>query len=174
LNFVNTHDHQGRLPDRFADVAGLQEWLGCLLPPINDAVVTIADAAEAREIRDALVTVMLTHADASGVSEDELVGAEQALQRASQRFPLQANITRAHAGLMSVQPALAGVLGTVLVAVVELAQSNNWNRVKACRNCHHGFVDNSRNLSAAFCSTQCKSQAGMRAYRSRQRQTSDD
>jgi predicted RNA-binding Zn ribbon-like protein len=78
---------------------------------------------------------------------------------------LQANITREGAGLSSAQPGLAGVIGSV----VELAQSGQWNRFKACRNCHHSFVDQSRDASATFCRTSCKSQAGMRAYRSRQR-----
>jgi len=82
---------------------------------------------------------------------------------------LQANITCEGAGLSSVQPGLAGVIGSVLASVVELAQSGQWNRFKACRNCHHSFVDQSRNASATFCRTSCKSQAGMRAYRSRQR-----
>jgi len=100
---------------------------------------------------------------------DELLVAEQALQRAAQRYPLQANITCEGAGLSSVQPGLAGVIGSVLASVVELAQSGQWNRFKACRNCRHSFVDQSRNASATFCRTSCKSQAGMRAYRSRQR-----
>ena len=64
-------------------------------------VVTAADVIEARETADALVSVMVSHADAESASADELLVAEQALQRAAQRYPLQANITREGAGLSS-------------------------------------------------------------------------
>ena len=169
LGFANTHGHLGRLPERFADCAGLRDWLSQQGLDPKALVVTGADVIEAREIRDALVTVMVSHADAEAATADELLVAEHALQRAAQRYPLQANITREGAGLSSVQPGLAGVIGSVLASVVGLAQSGQWNRFKACRNCHHSFVDQSRNASATFCRTSCKSQAGMRAYRSRQR-----
>src|ERR1700689_1879275 len=170
LGFANTHGHLGRLPERFADCAGLRDWLSQQQGVDSKVlVITAADVIEAREIRDALVTVMVSHADAEAASADELLAAEQALQRAAQRYPLQANITRNGAGLGSTQPGIAGVIGSVLASVVELAQSGHWNRFKACRNCHHSFVDQSRNASATFCRTSCKSQAGMRAYRSRQR-----
>jgi predicted RNA-binding Zn ribbon-like protein len=170
LGFANTHGHLGRLPEYFADCAGLRDWMGGQHGVDSTSlVVTAADVIEAREIRDALVTVMVSHADAEAATADQLLVAEQALQRAAQRYPLQANITREGAGLNSAQPGLAGYIGTVLASVVELAQSGQWNRFKGCRNCHHSFVDQSRNASATFCRTSCKSQAGMRAYRSRQR-----
>jgi predicted RNA-binding Zn ribbon-like protein len=173
LSFANTHGHLGRLPEFFADSAGLRDWLSQQHGVDSEQlVVTAADVIEAREIRDALVTVMVSHADSEAACT-ELASAEQALQRAAQRYPLQANITREGAGLSSAQPGLAGVIGSILAAVVELAQSGQWDRFKACRNCHHSFVDQSRNASATFCRTSCKSQAGMRAYRSRQRGTAE-
>lgn len=172
LGFANTHGHLGRMPERFADCAGLRDWLSQQQEvDSNVLVITATDVIEAREIRDALVTVMVSHAEAA--TADALLVAEQALQRAAQRYPLQANITREGAGLSSAQPGVAGVIGSVLASVVELAQSGQWNRFKACRNCHHSFVDQSRNASATFCRTSCKSQAGMRAYRSRQRGTAE-
>jgi predicted RNA-binding Zn ribbon-like protein len=174
LGFANTHGHLGRLPEQFADRAGLRDWLSQQQGVDSKVlVVTAADVIEAREIRDALVTVMVSHADAEAATADELLVAEHALQRAAQRYPLQANITREGAGLSSAQAGVAGVIGSVLASVVELAQSGQWNRFKACRNCHHSFVDQSRNASATFCRTSCKSQAGMRAYRSRQRGTAE-
>lgn len=174
LGFANTHGHLGRLPERFADCAGLRAWLiqqQGVDPKV--LVITAADVIEAREIRDALVTVMVSHADAEAATADELLVAGHALQPAAQRYPLQANITREGAGLSSAQAGVAGVIGSVLASVVELAQSGQWNRFKACRNCRHSFVDQSRNASATFCRTSCKSQAGMRAYRSRQRGTAE-
>ncbi|MCV7408983.1 hypothetical protein AWC05_06710 [Mycobacterium florentinum] len=172
LAFANTHDHRGRVPDRFSDTAGLQAWL--TTQGVDGAMsITPADVIEAREIRDALVTVLLTHVDADGAAEEELGAAEHALRRAAHRYPLEANITRDGAGLVSTQAGLAGAMGSMLAAVVELSQSGEWERVKACRNCHHGFVDHSRNSSGTFCRAQCRSQAGMRAYRSRHRPDGD-
>ncbi len=170
LRLANTHDHGGRAPDRLADPAGVQDWLAAQSGSAGATVpVTAADAVELREIRDALLTLLLAHADAPGTTEDELDDAEGALRRARERYPLQAYITRSGAGLVPSQAGLAGVIGTALAAVVELAQSGTWARVKACRNCHHAFTDRSRNRSAGYCGTRCGTQAGMRAHRDRQR-----
>ena len=174
LAFTNTHDHFDRLPDRFRSVSTLTEWLGAELGNAVDPTVAItpADVVEAREIRDALIDILLPHADASASNEEDLVVAERVLRRAALRYPLQAEITRAGGQLTCPQPGLAGVLGSVLAAVVELSQSGEWRRLKACRNCRHAFLDQSRNRSAGYCRSQCSSQAGMRAYRSRQREKS--
>ncbi|MDT5168554.1 MAG: hypothetical protein QOD02_1881, partial [Mycobacterium sp.] len=84
LGFANTHGHLGRLPERFADGAGLRDWLSQQQGVDSKVlVVTAADVIEAREIRDALVTVMVSHADAESASAGELLVAEQALQRAA-------------------------------------------------------------------------------------------
>ena len=176
LGFANTHDHVGRLPDRFADASALREWLAPQLADDSDPalIVTPADVVEAREIRDALITLLLLHADGTTSTEEELVSAEGALQRATHRYPLQARISRSGAGLACAQPGFAGVLGAVLAAVVSLSQAGAWDRLKACRNCHHAFLDQTRNRSAGYCRVQCSSQAGMRAYRSRQRQKATD
>jgi predicted RNA-binding Zn ribbon-like protein len=60
----------------------------------------------------------------------------------------------------------------VLAAATELALSGQWARIKACRNepCHFAFFDRSKNTSAGYCSTQCSSQASMRAYRARRKE----
>jgi predicted RNA-binding Zn ribbon-like protein len=176
LGFANTHDHVGRLPDRFADVGAIREWAATHLADDGDPalMITPADVVEAREIRDALITVLLLHADGTISTEEELASAEGALQRAAHRYPLQAQISRSGAGLACAQPGFAGVLGSVLAAVVGLSQSGEWDRLKSCRNCHHAFLDQTRNRSAGYCRVQCSSQAGMRAYRSRQRQKAID
>jgi hypothetical protein len=61
---------------------------------------------------------MVSHAEAEAATADELLVAEHALQRAAQRYPLQANITREGAGLSSVQVGVACVIGSVLASVV--------------------------------------------------------
>jgi predicted RNA-binding Zn ribbon-like protein len=66
---------------------------------------------------------------------------------------------------------VAGAFAGVLAAATELALSGQWARIKACRNepCHFAFFDRSKNTSAGYCSTQCSSQASMRAYRARKK-----
>lgn len=173
LRLVNTHDHGGRLTERLGDSTALREWLaGEPSAAGDDGVVTPADVVEVREIRDALATLLLAHVDAS-CTEDELAVAEQALRRASSRYPLQADISRDGAGLTPTRPGLAGLIGSVLAATVELSQSGMWHRMKACRNCYHAFLDQSRNRSAGYCGPRCSSQAGMRAYRSRQQRKTE-
>ena len=53
LGFANTHGHLGRLPERFADIAGLRDWLSQQKVDSKVLVITAADVIEAREIRDA-------------------------------------------------------------------------------------------------------------------------
>jgi predicted RNA-binding Zn ribbon-like protein len=55
--------------------------------------------------------------------------------------------------------------------MTELALTGTWSRIKACRNCHFGFYDRSRNTSGAYCSNTCSTQVGMRNYRQRHRAT---
>ena len=63
--------------------------------------------------------------------------------------------------------------GDALDAVVAVALSamldGTWPRLKACRNCHWSFYDNSPNRSATWCSMQiCGNRTKTRAYRRRQ------
>ena len=63
-----------------------------------------------------------------------------------------------------------GVLGSVLAAAFDCMRDGSWSRLKACRNCHWAFYDESRNRSAAWCSMQlCGNRLKTRAYRLRRR-----
>lgn len=174
LTFANTHADGGGAVERFADAEHLHAWLGevgWLGAEPGRNVTTDADAAEARQLRDALVTVLLEHANDPAVTDTDLAQAETLLSRAGQRYPVAADIDRAGARLRPIQDGLPGTLARVLAAAGELALAGDWPRVKACRNqpCHLAFVDRTRNTSAGYCSPQCASQASMRAYRARRR-----
>jgi predicted RNA-binding Zn ribbon-like protein len=177
LEFANTHPDGGGRPERFGDAAGLRSWLDevtwlDLRPESGDpTTLTDADALEALELRDALVTVLLTHSDDPNLTEGTATEAEALLRRATQRYPLTADIDRHRARLWPLQNGLPGVLGRVLASIAELSLAGQWSRIKACRNppCHFAFFDKTRNTSAGFCSPQCASQSSMRAYRQRQR-----
>jgi predicted RNA-binding Zn ribbon-like protein len=171
--FVNTHGY-GQHPDRLADGSELLGWLeevAWLGAPRSDAQVTDADAAEARELRDALVVALLEHARDPDTGEAHVEAAEAILRRAGERYPLVAAIDSGGARLGSRQPELAGVFGQVLASIATLSLGGRWPRVKACRNapCHRAFIDTTRNTSAAYCRPECASRASMRAYRARRR-----
>ncbi|MGP4014875.1 CGNR zinc finger domain-containing protein [Saccharopolyspora sp. 5N708] len=169
LDFVNTHpDGTGRT-ELFSDGEALSSWLGTVGLTPNDTLVTDADAAAARELRDALVTILLAHSDDDPAMAPAVQAAQQYLHEIADRYPLVPIITADQIRLISAQTGVPRALGTVLAAVTEFARSGDWARIKACRNppCHFAFFDRSRNGSAGFCSPGCRSQASMRAYRAR-------
>jgi predicted RNA-binding Zn ribbon-like protein len=171
LDFVNTRADAGGRTERFADAQGFAGWLADHDQFGGDTVVTDADAAAARELRDALVVVLLAHSGDQDVVGEPLRVAEDHLGRAGVLYPLATVISGMGARLISPQIGAAHVLGTVLAAVTEFALNGDWKRVKACRNpsCHFGFFDRTRNGAALYCSSGCSAQVSMRKYRQRQR-----
>ncbi|AJF63227.1 CGNR zinc finger domain-containing protein [Streptomyces vietnamensis] len=171
LAFVNTRaDGSGRR-ELFEDGRSFAAWLAERDEFDGESVVTDADAAVARELRDALVTVLLAHSgDEEGLGEP-LLHAERHLRRVGSLYPLAAVVTADGAELASPQTGVPGAFGTVLAAVTTLAQGSDWGRIKACRNppCHFGFFDRTRNGAGLYCSTGCGSQVSMRKHRQRQR-----
>jgi predicted RNA-binding Zn ribbon-like protein len=171
LAFVNTRADAGGGRELFGGAEAFAEWLvehhQFAAPP----TVTDADAATARELRDALVTLLLAHSGDEHSSGDELLAAEAHLARAGTLYPLASVINERGVRLISPQDGAAHVFGTVLAAVTEFAQSGDWGRLKACRNppCHFGFFDRTRNGSGLYCSSGCGAQVSMRRYRERQR-----
>ena len=173
LRFVNTRaDGSGR-PEAFGAAADLAGWAveqGLLS---GGTVVTDADAAAARELRDALVTLLLAHALDPALEAGRIADAERYLREAGVRYPLRTVVTAAGARLVADSAGVPHVFGTVLAAATEVAQHGDWGRIKACNNppCHFGFVDRTRNRAARYCSPGCGSQVSMRAFRQRQRES---
>ncbi|APB00361.1 CGNR zinc finger domain-containing protein [Nocardia seriolae] len=172
LRFVNTRaDGAGRV-ENFGTAAGFADW--AIERDLLDAatVVTDSDAAAARELRDALVTTLLTHAGDPDIDDAQVVEAERYLRQAGVRYPLTTVVTARTAQLLAGSTGVPGVLGSVLAAVTETAQRGDWMRIKACCNppCHFGFIDRTRNRAARYCSPGCGSQVSMRALRQRRKQ----
>ncbi|MFC5889984.1 CGNR zinc finger domain-containing protein [Kitasatospora sp. CM 4170] len=179
LAFVNTRADGGGRQELFGDGQAFAAWLaerdefGGEFG--GETVATDADAAAARELRDALVTLLLAHSGDEGSLGESLRHAEQHLRRAGTLYPLATVVTAGGVELASPQAGVPRVFGTVLAAVTTFAQTGDWGRIKACRNppCHFGFFDRTRNGSGLYCSTGCGSQVSMRNYRRRQRRGSD-
>jgi predicted RNA-binding Zn ribbon-like protein len=174
LGFANTHEDRFGRAERFADAAGLSAWLTENGLAEAAADVTAADAGAVRELRDALITVLLGHSGDPRTSAEALEEAEDLLRRTAVRYPLVTVVSRSGARLLPAHRGLPGALGGVFAAMTELALTGTWNRVKACRNCHFAFYDRSRNTSGAYCSNTCSTQVGMRNYRQRHREAAGD
>ncbi|WP_351231682.1 CGNR zinc finger domain-containing protein [Streptomyces sp. NPDC002133] len=173
LQFVNTHPAgPHRLKERFGSAQDLHAWLLENAMASQTARVTEADAAAARELREALISVLLTHSGDKDTTPEVLAQAEEYLRLIASRYPLMTVVTASGASLETAQTGVPGLFGTVLANVTELAQAGVWDRVRACRHepCHFGFFDRTRNSSAGFCGTKCGSRASMRAYRQRKKE----
>ncbi|MFF8262700.1 CGNR zinc finger domain-containing protein [Streptomyces virginiae] len=171
LAFVNTRADGGGRRELFGDGQSFAAWLAEHDELGGHTVATDADAAAARELRDALVTLLLAHSGDEESLGEPLQQAEQHLRRAGALYPLATMVTAGGVELASPQAGVPRVFGTVLAAVTTFAQTGDWGRVKACRNppCHFGFFDRTRNGAGLYCSTGCGSQVSMRNYRRRQR-----
>ncbi|KIF00601.1 hypothetical protein PL81_40270 [Streptomyces sp. RSD-27] len=175
LAFVNTRaDGSGRR-ELFADGDSFAAWLAEHEEFGGETVVTDADAAVARELRDALVTLLLAHSGDEESLGEPLLRAERHLRRVGSLYPLATVVTAGGVELASPQTGVPRVFGTVLAAVTTFAQNGDWGRIKACRNppCHFGFLDRTRNGAGLYCSTGCGSQVSMRKHRQRQRHAGD-
>ncbi|MFB9890510.1 CGNR zinc finger domain-containing protein [Planobispora takensis] len=176
LGFVNTRAIDGSA-ERLADASATGLWLRATGLVHAGTLVTEADAAAARELRQALVTVLLAHAGEPDGDGATLEAAEAYLRRSGATYPLSAVVTADDVRLLPAQAGVAGAFGALLAAVADLARKGTWARVKACRNppCHMGFYDRTRNCSAAYCSPRrCGAQVAMRSYRSRRAAGAED
>lgn len=169
LDFVNTRPIDGR-EERLADASSTALWLRTTGLAPAGALVTEADAVTARELREALVVVLLAHAGEHDGTDAALETAEVYLRRSGVLYPLSPVVTAYDVRLMPAQAGVPGAFGSLLAAVTDLARQGTWTRLKACRNppCHLGFYDRTRNSSAVYCSPRrCGAQVAMRSYRSR-------
>ncbi|WP_439678540.1 CGNR zinc finger domain-containing protein [Embleya sp. MST-111070] len=169
LAFVNTRSDGAGRRELFADGDSFAAWLAQYEEFGGATVATDADAAVARELRDALVTVLLAHSGDEESLGEPLVRAERHLQRVGSLYPLATVVTAGGVELASPQAGVPRVFGTVLAAVTTFAQSSDWGRIKACRNppCHFGFLDRTRNGRGLYCTPGCGSQVSMRKHRRR-------
>ncbi|GAA2869347.1 CGNR zinc finger domain-containing protein [Streptosporangium fragile] len=166
LAFVNTRALRGER-ERLADAASFRGWLvDAALADPGDRV-TDADVAAARELRDALIGILLSHAGAP-VRDDDV----SRLRRFGELHPVHPVVGASGAALVPAGAGVAGAFAGVLAAAAELAFRGTWSRVKACRNppCRLGYYDRSRNQAAMYCEARtCGAQMAARAYRARSR-----
>ena len=171
LGFVNTRPTGNGAPERLGDADDLRQWIDAAgLGGEENLRVTDADSAVARELRAALVTLLLSHVNVEE-REGALADAEDHLRRAAALYPLAAVVTTTGSELVPSQQGVPGVFGSLFAALSQVTASGLWPRMKMCRNlpCHVGFLDKTRNSAGLYCSAACSSQVSMRSYRQRQK-----
>jgi predicted RNA-binding Zn ribbon-like protein len=171
LSFVNTrYEDKGRYLERFGDAADFGAWAR-ERELIGDETVSESEVAAARELRAALLTMMLAHADHPDVTDLQLQDSERYLAHAGGLYPVRVMLSATGSTVAGQNQGAAGVFGTVLAAANEIVQHDAWWRMKACcsRPCRHGFVDRTKNGAQRFCDSRCASRAAMRAMRERRR-----
>ena len=161
--FVNTADHEhGR--ELLGTPAELTDWLGDAGLE-SAASATGADAARARELREAIRELLV--ANGAGIAPSP--AAVATLNRVARAGHLAIQVDEHGRPLLvpergGVRGALAEVVAVSLAAMLD----GSWNRLKACRNCRWAFYDYSRNRSAAWCSMSiCGNRLKTRRYRER-------
>ncbi|MFD8638588.1 ABATE domain-containing protein, partial [Streptomyces sp. NPDC059656] len=113
LGFVNTRaDGSGRR-ELFGDGESFAAWLAEREEFNGETVATDADAAVARELRDALVTVLLAHSGDEESLGEPLLRAERHLRRVGSLYPLATVVTAGGVELASPQTGVPRVFGTV-------------------------------------------------------------
>jgi predicted RNA-binding Zn ribbon-like protein len=171
LGFVNTRfDGKGGRVERFGGVTDFTAWARSRGLSAGERV-TESDVVAARELRSALVTVLLAHADHPEITAGRLAEAERFLDQAGRRYPMRVTLSARGSVVSADGRGAAGVLGAVLAAADDLARRDLWGRLKGCCSppCQHGFADRTKNGGQRFCGPTCASRAAMRAMRSRRR-----
>ena len=175
LGFVNTRfDGKGGRIERFGSVADFTAWAG-ERGLIRRETVSESEVVAARELRSALVTVLLAHADHPDVTGERLAAAERFLDHAGSLYPVRITLSARGSTVAAQSRGAAGVFGAVLAAANEIVQHDGWARMKGCCSppCQHAFVDRTKNGAQRFCAPKCASRAAMRAMRERHRDAAD-
>jgi predicted RNA-binding Zn ribbon-like protein len=116
-------------------------------------------------VREALRELLIANNERHAPSPEATETLEQAAARAHLSIEFSSPPE-----LVPLAGGVDGALGQVLAAAFECMRDGSWPRLKACRNCHWAFYDESRNRSAAWCSMQlCGNRLKTRAYRRRKR-----
>jgi predicted RNA-binding Zn ribbon-like protein len=129
---------------------------------------TTEEHADALATREAIRELLLAN---NGAPAD-IEAASKTLEDAGRRAKLGVRFENGHPVLAPEGDGARGAIGRIVALVAELAPTDEWKRLKTCRdkNCRVAFYDQSRNRSRAWCSMEvCGNRDKQRGYRERHR-----
>jgi predicted RNA-binding Zn ribbon-like protein len=164
-DYVNTFDFETGIdaiatPDELAMWFSEQGLVDDLVEPSDE------ELADAVAVREAIRDLLLTH---NGVEADS-EAASKTLEEAGRKAHLGVRFEDGRPVLAPEDDGARGALGRIVATVAELAPTDEWKRLKTCRDetCRVVFYDQSRNRSRAWCSMEvCGNREKARSFRQR-------
>jgi predicted RNA-binding Zn ribbon-like protein len=164
-DYVNTLDFETGVdtiasPDELATWFSEQGLVDDLVEPSDE------EHADALAVREAIRELLLAN---NGVEADA-GAASKTLEEAGRKAQLGVRFEYGRPVLAPEGDGASGAIGRIVAAVAELAPTDEWKRLKGCRDehCRVAFYDKSRNRSRAWCSMEvCGNREKARSFRQR-------
>jgi len=164
-DYVNTFDLETGIdtiatPDELAMWLSEQGLVDDLVEPTDEEV------ADAAAVREAIRELLLVNNGAATDSD----AASKTLEEAGRKAHLGVRFEGGRPVLAPEGDGARGAIGRIVATVAELAPTDDWKRLKACRDesCRVAFYDKSRNRSRAWCSMEvCGNREKARSFRAR-------
>jgi predicted RNA-binding Zn ribbon-like protein len=164
-DYVNTLDIETGIdtiasPDELATWFSEQGLVDDLVEP------TDKELTDALAVREAIRELLLAN---NGVDADA-ESASKTLEAAGREAHLGVRFEQGRPVLAPEGDGARGAIGRIVATVAELAPTDEWKRLKTCRdeNCRVAFYDKSRNRSRAWCSMEvCGNRKKARSFRER-------
>ncbi len=166
-DYVNTLDLEAGI-DRISSPDDLATWLSeqGLVDDLVDP--TGEELEDALAVREAIRQLLLAH---NGV-ESDTGAASKTLEEAGREAHLGVRFENGRPLLAPEGHGTRAAVGRIVATVAELAPTEEWKRLKGCRDdhCQVAFYDKSRNRSRAWCSMEvCGNREKARSFRERHR-----
>lgn len=164
-DYVNTFDFETGI-DTIATSDELAMWFS-EQGLVDDLVEpTDEEVADARAVREAIRELLLAN---NGVDAND-DAASKTLEEAGRKAHLGVRFENGRPVLAPDGDGARGAIGRIVATVAELASTDDWKRLKTCRDehCRVAFYDKSRNRSRAWCSMEvCGNREKARSFRQR-------
>lgn len=164
-DYVNTLDFETGI-DTISSADELATWFS-EQGLVDDLVEpTEEDLADALAVREAIRELLLAN---NGVEADA-EAASKTLETAGRKAHLGVRFENGRPVLAAEGDGASGAIGRIVATVAELAPTDEWRRLKGCRDetCRVAFYDKSRNRSRAWCSMEvCGNREKARSFRHR-------
>jgi predicted RNA-binding Zn ribbon-like protein len=167
--FINTNDIEERR-DAFATPPQLATWLVQNDLAADDLTATESDRTWVVSVREALRDLIEARDEGGDTSPVTAV-----LDAATHAAGLSVSFAMDGAALAPASGGVRGAVGRILAEAWFAIASDDWRRLKVCRNdaCRWVFYDTSRNRSSRWCTMAlCGNRMKARAYRARAREVS--